>query len=59
MKDLAFEGLKFISHIFSHFSRLSRSFWRTWPSICEVRARYVAVLSAKSLTLDLTCRAGH
>ena len=42
------EGLKFISHIFSHFSRLSRS-------LCELRARYIAVSSAKSLTLDLTC----
>ena len=27
MKDLALEGFKFISRIFSHFSRLSRSFW--------------------------------
>ena len=55
MKDLALGGLKFISYIFSHFSRLSRSFWRTWPSVCELRARCIAVSSAKSLTLDLTC----
>ena len=53
MKDLAFEGLKFISHIFSHFS-----FWRSWPSICELRARYIAVSSVKSLTLDLTIEYG-
>ena len=49
------EGLKLISHIFSLFSRLSRSFWKTWPSLCELRAKYIAVSSAKSLTLDLTC----
>ena len=55
MKDLVFGGIKVhIPHIFP-FSRLSWSFWRTGPSMCELRARYIAVSSTKSLTLDLTC----
>ena len=49
------EGLKFMSHIFSHFSKLNLLFWKIWPSVCELRARYIVVPSAKSLTLDLTC----
>ena len=27
--------------------------------MCELRTRYIAVSSAKSLTLDLTCSVGH
>ena len=55
MKDLTFGGIKVhIPHLFP-FSRLSRSFWRTWLSMCELRARYIAVSSEKSLTHDLTC----
>ena len=38
-----------IPHLFLSFKRLSRSVWRTCPSICELRARYIAVSSAKSL----------
>ena len=49
------EGLNCISHIFSHCSRHARSVSRTWPSVVELIARYMAVSSAKSLTLDLTC----
>ena len=49
------EGLNCISHIFSHCSRHARSVFRTWPSVVELIARYMAVSSAKSLTLDLTC----
>ena len=49
------EGLNCIFHIFSHCSRHARSVCRTWPSVVELIARYMAVSSAKSLTLDLTC----
>ena len=49
------EELNCISHIFSHCSRHARSVCRTWPSVDEFIARYMAVPSAKSLTLDLTC----
>ena len=49
-RTLHFEGLKCISNIFSHCSRHARSVCRTWPVI----ARYMAVSSAKCLTLDLT-----
>ena len=49
------EGLNCISHIFSHCSRHARSVCRTWPSVVELIARYMAVSSAKSLTLDFTC----
>ena len=49
------EGLNFISRIFSHCSRYSWSVCRTWPSVVELIARYMAVSSGKSLTLDLTC----
>ena len=49
MKDLAFRGIKgikiYISHLFPFFK----------AAICELRTRHVAVLSAKSLKLDLTC----
>ena len=48
------EGLNCISHIFSHCSRHARSVCRTWPSVVELIARYMAVSSAKSLTLDFT-----
>ena len=54
MEDLVLEGLKCISHIFSHCSRQARSVCRTWPSVVELIARYMAVSSAKSRTLDLT-----
>ena len=55
MKDLAFGGIKVhIPHLFQFF-KAGRSFWKSWPSICELRARYIAVSPAKSLTLDLTC----
>ena len=52
------EGLNCISHIFSHCSRHARSVCKTWPSVVELIARYMAVSSAKSLTLVLTrsCR---
>ena len=46
------EGLNCISHIFSHCSRHARSVFRTWPSVVDLIARYMAVSSAKSLTLD-------
>ena len=49
------EGLNCISNIFSHCSSHARSVCRTWPSVVELIARYMAVSSAKSLTLDLTC----
>ena len=55
MEDLAFRKINCISHIFSHCSRHARSVCRTWPSVVELNARYMAVLSAKSRTLDLTC----
>ena len=48
------EGLNCISHIFSHCSRHARSVCRTSLSVVELIARYKAVSSAKSLTLDLT-----
>ena len=47
--------LYIISHIFSHCSRLARSVCRISLSVVELIARYKAVSSAKSLTLDLTC----
>ena len=49
------EGLNCISHIFSYCSRHARSVCMTWPSVVELIARYMAVSSAKRLTLDLTC----
>ena len=49
------EGLNCIFHIFSHCSRLARSVCRTSLSVVELFARYKAVSSAKSLTLNLTC----
>ena len=49
------EGLNCISHIFSHCSRHASSVCRTWPSVFELIVRYMAVSSAKSLTLNLTC----
>ena len=54
MNDLAFKGIK--AHIpeLSHFSRASRSFCRISELACLSRARYMAVLSANNLTLDLT-----
>ena len=45
------EGLNCISHIFPHCSRQARSVCRTWPSVVELVARYMAVPSAKSLTV--------
>ena len=47
--------LNCISHILSNCSRLARSVCRTSLSVVELNARYKAVSSAKSLTLDLTC----
>ena len=38
-----------------HCSRHIRSVSRTSRSVVEMIARYKAVLSAKSITLDLTC----
>ena len=49
------EGLKCISNIFLHCSRQARSVCWPWPSVVELIASYMAVSSAKSLTLDLTC----
>ena len=43
------EGLNCISHIFPHCSRQARSVCRTWPSVVELIARYMAVLSSKVL----------
>ena len=57
MEDLASRGIKL--HIFSHCTRHARSVCRTWPSVVELIARYMAVSSAKSLTLDLPALAGH
>ena len=48
------DGLKLMSHRFSHISRMWRSFCRIIDSPSELIARYMAVSSAKSLTLDLT-----
>ena len=48
------DGLKLMSHHYSHFSRVKRSFCRVIDSPSELIARYMAVLSAESLTLDLT-----
>ena len=45
------KGLNCISHIFSHCSRHARSVCRTWPSVVELIARYMAVSSG--------CKAGH
>ena len=41
------EGLNCISHIFSHWARHARSVCRTWPSVVELIAWYMAVSSAK------------
>ena len=41
------EGLNCISHIFSNCSRHAWSVCRTWPSVVELIARYMAVSSAK------------
>ena len=55
MEDLAFRRIKLhIPHLFPSFEN-ARSVCRTWPSVVEQIARYMAVSSAKSLTLDLTC----
>ena len=54
-RTLHLEGLNCISHIFSHCSGHARSVCRTWPSLVELIAGYMAVSSAMSLTLDLTC----
>ena len=43
-----------MSHHCSHFSRVKRSFCRVFDSPSELTARFMAVSSAKSLTLDLT-----
>ena len=48
------DGLKLISRRRSHFSRVKRSFCRVIDSPFELIARYMAIPSAKSLTLDLT-----
>ena len=48
------DGLKLMSHRFSHISRMWRSFCRVIDSPSELIARYMAVSSAKSLTLYLT-----
>ena len=48
------DGLKLMSHRFSHISRVWMSYCRVTDSPSELVARYVAVSSAKSLTLDLT-----
>ena len=48
------DGLKLMSHRFSYVSRVKRSFCRVIDSPSELIARYMAVWSAKSLTLDLT-----
>ena len=48
------DGLKLMSHRCSHFSRMKSSFSRVIDSTSELIARYMAVSSAESLTLDLT-----
>ena len=48
------DGLTLMSYRCSHFSRVKRSFCRVIDSPSELIARYMAVSSAKSLTLDLT-----
>ena len=48
------EELKFLSHSFSHCSRLNGSFGKIWPSVCEQGVMQGVLSSAKSLTLDLT-----
>ena len=50
-----FAGLKFIPQDFSRWSSLERSSCRMFASDNELIARYMAVSSAKSLTLDRTC----
>ena len=46
------DGLKLISHRFPYISRVKRSFCRVTDSLSELIGRYMAVSSAKSLTLD-------
>ena len=53
------DGLKLMSHRFSHISRVWRSFCRVIDSPSELIARYMAVSSAKSLTLNWTGQVGH
>ena len=48
------EGLKLMSHHFSHISSWWKSFCSVIDSHSELMARYMAVSSAKSLILDLT-----
>ena len=48
------DGLKLMSHRCSHLSRVQRSFCRVIESPSELIAKYMAVSSANSLTLDLT-----
>ena len=48
------DGLKLMCHHFSYVSRVKRSFCRVIDSPSELIGRYMAVSSAKSLTLDLT-----
>ena len=48
------DGLKLMSYLFSHSSRVWRPFCRVIDSSSELKARYMAVSSAKRLTLDST-----
>ena len=48
------DGLKLMSHRFSYVFMVKRSFCRVIDSPSELIGRYIAVSSAKSLTLDLT-----
>ena len=52
-------GFKFISQAFSHSSSLQRSSCKMFASGKLLIHKYMAVSSANSLTLDLTCRSGR
>ena len=54
-----FAGLIFISQDISYCLSLERSSCRMFASDNELIARYKAVASAKSLTLDRTCSVLH
>ena len=52
------EGLNCISHIFSHCSRHARSICRTWPSVVELIAMYMAVPTPKKYWAKVCAQLG-
>ena len=55
MEDLTFRRIILHTPQISHCSGHFRSVCMTQPSVVALIARYTAVSSVKSLTLDLTC----